>query len=152
MMPVAYVDTSAFMKRFLLENRSVEMEAFATSSQYQLAISSLTVTEFRSVLKRGQRHGTTTAAFTHKATEQLLQEIASGALRFHTIDAAIFSLACELIEGLSSPLGTLDALHLACAKATGAVLMVSSDRQLLRAAEESSMEILDLSPQTASPT
>ena len=93
MMPVAYVDTSAFMKRFLVEKRSVEMEAFATSSQYQLAISSLTVIEFRSIMKRGQRLGTTSAAFTHKATEQLLQEIASGALRFHTIDAAIFSLA-----------------------------------------------------------
>ena len=152
MMPVAYVDTSAFLKRFLSENRSDEMEAFATSSQYQLAISSLTVTEFRSVMKRGLRLGTSTARFTRKANEQLLQEIASGALRFHTIDAAIFSLAGELIEGLSSPLGTLDAIHLACAKATGAVMMVSSDRQLLRAAEESSMEILDLSPQSTSPT
>ena len=145
-MPVAYVDTSAFIQRFLQESRSTEMEALATSSQYQLAISSLTVSEFRSVMKRNQRLGTTSAAFRHKATEQLLQEIASGALRFHTIDAAIFSLAGELIEGLSSPLATLDAIHLACAKATGAVLMVSSDRQLLRAAHESSMEILDLSP------
>ena len=145
MMPVAYVDTSAFLKRFLLESHSSEMEALATSSQYQLAISSLTVTEFRSVMKRNQRLGITSAAFRHKACEQLLQEIASGALRFHTIDAAIFSLAGELIEGLSSPLATLDAIHLACAKAAGAVLMVSSDRQLLRAAVESSMEIVDLS-------
>ena len=145
MMPVAYVDTSAFIKRFLLESRSTEMEALATSSQYQLAISSLTVTEFRSVMKRNQRLGTTSAAFRHKACVQLLQEIASGALRFHTIDASIFSLAGELIDGLSSPLATLDAIHLACAKASGAVLMVSSDRQLLRAAYESSMEILDLS-------
>jgi uncharacterized protein len=149
MMPVAYVDTSAFIKRFLSEDNSAEMEALATSNTYQLAISSLTVTEFRSVMKRCLRLGTTSTSFTQKATEQLLQEIASGALRFHIIDAAIFNLAGELIEGLTSPLGTLDAIHLACAKATGAVLMVSSDRQLLRAAEESSMKILDLSSQNA---
>jgi uncharacterized protein len=144
-----YVDTSAFIKRYLNEDRTSEMEAFAMDSKYRMAISSLTVTEFRSVLKRRLRMGTIGSDFLGKATQQLLKEIAGGTLRFHAIDAATFNLAGDLIERLESPLGTLDALHLACAKATGATLMVSADKQLLRASQEAGLEILDFSPLAA---
>jgi len=141
----AYVDTSAFIKRYLPESRTDEMEAFAISGEYRMAISSLTVTEFRSVLKRKLRDEAVGPDFVQKAKEQLLKEIAGGTLRFHAIDAATFNLAGELIDRLSSPLATLDAIHLACARATGATLMVSADKQLLRAATEAGMTVLDLS-------
>ena len=39
--PLAYVDTSALMKRFITEDRTAEMEAFARDNEYRLAISSL---------------------------------------------------------------------------------------------------------------
>ena len=142
---IAYIDTSAFMKRFLTETRSDDIDTLLNSDKYRPAISSLTVTEFRSVLKRRQRENLIIASFANKAVSQLLEEIASGALRFHAIDAAIFNLAGELIDKLTAPLGTLDALHLACAKATGAAVMISSDKQLLRAAFEADMEIIDFS-------
>ena len=142
----AYVDTSAFIKRYLTEDRTADMEAFAMDVKHRMAISSLTLTEFRSVMKRRLRMGAVGSDFVGKATQQLLKEIAGGTLRFHAIDAATFNLAGDLIERLDSPLGTLDALHLACAKATGAVLMVSADKQLLRASQEAGLEILDLSP------
>ncbi len=145
-MASAYVDTSAFIKRFFDEAGTAEMEAFATSAEYRLAISSLTITEFRSVLRRRLRLGTVTENFVRQATGQLLKEIASGALRFHAIDGATFNLAGELIDRQASPLGTLDALHLACAQATGASLLVAADRQLLRAAQEAGMPVLDMSP------
>lgn len=143
-MAIAYVDTSAFIKRFLLEDGSSEMDSFAQSGAHRLAISSLTITEFRSVMKRRLRERLIDQAFVQAATGQLLQEIASGALRFHGIDAATFNLAGELIDTLASPLATLDALHLACAKATGAALLVSADRQLLQAAREATLPVLDL--------
>ena len=133
------------MKRFLTETRSDDIDTLLNSDKYRPAISSLTVTEFRSVLKRRQRENLIIASFANKAVSQLLEEIASGALRFHAIDAAIFNLAGELIDKLTAPLGTLDALHLACAKATGAAVMISSDKQLLRAAFEADMEIIDFS-------
>lgn len=142
---IAYIDTSAFMKRFITEAHSDDIDALLDSDKYRLAISSLTVTEFRSVLKRRLRESTVNAAFANKATSQLLEEIASGALRFHAIDAPIFNLASELIDKLQAPLGTLDALHLACAKATGAQVMISSDKQLLRACLEADMQIIDFS-------
>ena len=143
--PVAYVDTSALMKRYVLEDRTDEMEALAVGNAYRLMISSLTVTEFRSVLKRRLRSGSVGTAFVAKATEQLAIEIASGALGFHAIDGSTFNMAGDLIERLGAPLATLDALHLACAKTARCALMVSADKQLLRAAEEAELSILDLS-------
>jgi len=145
MMRVAYVDTSAFIKRFVPENHSTAMDDFASNGESRMAISSLTVTEFRSVMKRRLRLGTLSSQFVSRATEQLLKEISAGALRFQAIDASIFNLAGELIERLESPLGTLDSLHLACAKTSGATMMVSADRQLLRASTEAGLEVLDLS-------
>ena len=142
---IAYIDTSAFMKRFIPEANSDAVDELLQSGTYRLAISSLTVTEFRSVIKRRVREGSIDSLFANKAVSQLLEEIASGALRFHAIDAAIFNLAGELIDKLTAPLGTLDALHLACAKATGAEVMISSDKQLLRAASTSDMQIIDFS-------
>jgi predicted nucleic acid-binding protein len=148
-MLVAYVDTSAFIKRFLREARTEDMDELAESNDYRLAISSLVVTELRSVFKRNQRLGLLNDAFVQQATQQLHTEIASGGLRFHAMDAAIFNLAGDLISRLASPLGTLDALHLACAQATGADLMVSADLQLLRASEEAGLKTLNLVPHKA---
>ena len=147
-MLVAYVDTSAFIKRFLPEARTDDMDELAESKDYRLAISSLVVTELRSVYKRNQRLGRITENFVQQATQQLHTEIASGGLRFHAIDAAIFNLAGDLIARLTSPLATLDAVHLACAQATGADMMVSADLQLLRAADEAGLRTLSLVPQT----
>lgn len=148
-MLVAYVDTSAFIKRFLREARTEDMDDLAESNDYRLAISSLVVTELRSVFKRNQRLGLLSDTFVQQATQQLHTEIASGGLRFHAMDAAIFNLAGDLISRLTSPLGTLDALHLACAQATGADLMVSADLQLLRASEEAGLKTLNLVPHKA---
>ena len=146
-MLLAYVDTSAFVKRFLPEARTEDMDELAESKDYRLAISSLVVTELRSVFKRNQRLGRINDNFVQQATQQLHTEIASGGLRFHAIDAAIFNLAGDLISRLTSPLATLDALHLACAQATGADIMVSADLQLLRAATEAGLKTLSLVPQ-----
>ena len=145
MTPSTSLDTSAFIKRFLTEKSTADMERFATSENHRLAISLLTVTEFRCVMKRRSRLGTVTPAFVQQATRQLLREIAGGKLQFHAIDGATFNLAGELIDHLSSPLGALDVIHLACAKAAGSSLMVSADRQLLRAAREAGLQTLDTS-------
>ena len=145
-MLVAYVDTSAFIKRFLREARTDDMDELAESNDYRLAISSLVVTELRSVFKRNMRLGLLNDVFVQQATQQLHTEIASGGLRFHAMDASIFNLAGDLISRLESPLATLDALHLACAQATGADLMVSADVQLLRASSEAGLKTLNLVP------
>lgn len=145
MSAIAYVDTSALLKRFVREQGTDDMVAFVAKGEFELAISTLTVTEFRSSMKRRLRLGLVSQLSVNKATEQLLKEIASNALIFHTIETATFNLASELIENLTAPLATLDSLHLASAKACGASLMVSADKQLLRASTEANLDILDFS-------
>ena len=145
-LPPAYVDTSALMKRFVAEERTADMEDFMLADEHRIVISSLVVTEFRSVLKRRLRMGTLTVAFAAKATEQLAIEIARGVMAFLAIDSAIFNLAGDLIQRLQAPLATLDAIHLAAAKTARCGVLVSADRQLLTAAREAELEVLDLSP------
>lgn len=123
------------------------MDTFVIADQYALAISSLTLTELRSVMKRHFRLGTHSSLHIQKAKEQVLKEIDAGLLTVHRIESTTFDLAMELIESLQSPLAALDAIHLACAKASDAELMVCADRQLLRAAAEADLDIFDLSPQ-----
>ena len=67
-MEIAYVDTSAYLKRFLAEARSDDMEAFVAANNFQLAISSLSVTEFRAVLKRRLLLGRSARCFIKKRT------------------------------------------------------------------------------------
>ena len=76
---------------------------------------------------------------------EVILELAQGSWHFQTISEAIFSFATELIDQVHTQLGTLDALHLACAKAARCSLMVSADKQLLKASQEAGLEILDLS-------
>ena len=143
-MQSAYIDTSAFIKRFIVESGSAEVEALIATQQYRLTLSSLSLTEIRSVLKRQQRLGVITVTHALKAIEQIAIELASNALAFQAVDGSIFNLAGDMIDNLTAPLGTLDAVHLASAKAARCEFMITADRQLLRAASEAGLRVVDL--------
>ena len=143
-MQSAYIDTSAFVKRFILERGSAEVEALIASQQYRLTLSSLSLTEIRAVLKRQLRLGVINALHASKAIEQTSIELASNALAFQAVDGSVFNLAGDIIESLTAPLGTLDAVHLASAKAARCEVMITADRQLLRAASEAGLRVVDL--------
>jgi predicted nucleic acid-binding protein len=51
-LPLAYVDTSAFIKRFIEESGTAEIERFIAEQHYTLVLSSLSMVEIKSVLKR----------------------------------------------------------------------------------------------------
>ena len=140
----AYIDTSAFIKRFIVEPGSLEVEALIASGRYRLTISSLSLTEIRAVLKRQTRLGVITAQHASEAIEQTSLELASNALGFQAVDGFIFNLAGDIIENLTAPLGTLDAVHLASAKAARCEVMITADKQLLRAASEAGLRVVDL--------
>ena len=72
------------------------------------------------------------------------QRLSSNALGFQAVDGFIFNLAGDMIENLTSPLGTLDAVHLASAKAARCEVMISTDKQLLKAASEAGLQVIDL--------
>jgi uncharacterized protein len=146
-LPLAYVDTSAFIKRFIEEPGTAQIERFIAEQRYTLVLSSLSMVEIKSVLKRKVMNKEV-APETAKSIKELINlEIASQSLGFQIIDAGTFERTGHLIEGLTTQLGTLDAIHLACAKSASCELMVSADKQLLRASSEAGFDIFDLNEQ-----
>jgi uncharacterized protein len=143
--PFAYVDTSALAKRFINEARSADMDAFLIRGSHQCFLSSLSLTELKSVLKRRLRQNDISQAAAIQSHNQVLLELAQGTWCYHAINESLFTYAGQLVEELTTSLGTLDALHLACAKTARCTLMVSADKQLVRAAAEAGMQTLDLS-------
>ena len=147
--PLAYIDTSALLKRFIEEAHSLEMETFLMADSHRCVLSSLSLTEMKSVLRRRQRDPNLAQQISlqasQQATSQVILELAQGSWHFQAISEAIFSFATDLIDQIQTQLGTLDALHLACAKTARCSLMVSADKQLLKASREAGLEILDLS-------
>jgi uncharacterized protein len=146
-LPLAYVDTSAFIKRFVEELGTNAIEQFIAEGNFTLAISSLSMVEIRTVLKRKILQNEISTDTAKSIKELIHLEIASQSLFFQTIDAGTFERTGHLIEGLTSQLGALDAIHLACAKTAKCELMVSADKQLLRASIEAGLAIFDLNQQ-----
>ncbi len=147
--PMAYVDTSALVKRFVTEARSLDMETFLITGSHRCVLSSLSLTELKTVLRRRQRDPNVAQQITlqtaQQAYNQVLMELAQSTWHFQSIAESIFTYSGELVDQLATQLGALDALHLACAKTARCSLMVSADKQLLRASSELGLQTLDLS-------
>jgi uncharacterized protein len=147
--PMAYIDTSALVKRFVTEANSLAMETFLMTGSHRCVLSSLSLTELKTVLRRRQRDPNLTQQITlqtaQQAYTQVLMELAQSTWHFQPVAESIFTYAGELVDQLATQLGALDALHLACAKTARCSLMVSADKQLLRASSELGLQTLDLS-------
>ena len=96
-------------------------------------------------MRRKVRSADVSQAASQQANQLVMLELAQGTWQYQNINEPLFTYAGELVEQLESSLGTLDALHLACAKTAQCSLMVSADKQLLRASSEMGLQILDLS-------
>lgn len=146
---MAYIDTSALVKRFVNEANSLAMETFLMSGSHRCVLSSLSLTELKTVLRRRQHDPKVAQQITlqtaQQAYSQVLMELAQSSWHFQIVAESIFTYAGELVDQLATQLGALDALHLACAKTARCSLMVSADKQLLRASSELGLQTLDLS-------
>ena len=143
--PLAYVDTSALIKRFVDELRSADLEAFLMRESHRCVLSSLSITEFKTVMHRKLRSGDISPAAHQHANQVVALELAQGTWQYQMIGESLFTYTGELVQQIETSLGALDALHLACAKTARCDLMVSGDKQLLRASAELGLQILDLS-------
>ena len=97
------------------------------------------------MLQRRKRESQISDEVVRLAQQQVMLELAQGSWHYLAITEPIFVYAGELVEQLKCPLGTLDAIHLACAKTSRCELMLSADRQLLRAASEAGLLIMNVS-------
>lgn len=124
----AYIDTSALAKCYIREPRSLEVLDWA-EVQGETATAALTLVEFRCLLARRRRAGDFDATLERMALAEFDSHVRSGAWRIHHGSFGDFATARDLIDTLPNhPLHTLDALHLAAARAIGADSFATADK------------------------
>ena len=138
----AYLDTSALAKWYLNEAGS---EAFVEFLQGldSAVISSLSVTEMRSLLSRRRRMGDISAELESVLFAALLDDIDRGWLQRYPLDDARFAEATNLIARYPEhPLRTLDALHLTVAAGLAVSIVATADGVLADAALSMGLQVV----------
>jgi len=123
-----YLDTSALLKRYIMEPGSAAFEDFfAANAPFHSG--RLTLVEARSALARRRRAGQITRKLESAAFEELRTDIQDGALVIHALDDSHATHALHILAKTTKvSLRTLDALHLSIAQEIGAEKFATSDR------------------------
>lgn len=136
-----YFDTSVIVSLFVRDDNTDRVfDWFATLAEPPI-VSSWTVAEFTSALGLRRRLGVLDRA-EREQIELALDDWLQGVELIEPA-ASDFALARDLMRSEVAPLKAPDALHLAIALRRGATL-VSTDRQLDRAALNAGLEVADL--------
>ena len=125
----AYLDSSAFAKRFVDEAGSEQVEAVCAEAT--LGLSVLCLPEIVSALTRRHRERLLTPDQYALAKRRLIED-ARDAEIIHLTPSVV---GASIIVLEAHPIRALDALHIACALEWGAALFVSSDMRQLDAAK-----------------
>jgi predicted nucleic acid-binding protein len=137
-----YVDTSALAKWYVNEARSEEFDAFITR-QEQAAISRLTVVELRCLIARKRRSREIDSRAEKRALQTFEADVRAGYLTVYPLEDQHALAADDLIARLKShPLRTLDALHLAIARALGVEKVATADRIMAAAVVALGIEVV----------
>jgi predicted nucleic acid-binding protein len=138
----AYLDTSALAKWYLNELGSDDFVSFLHGLDVAV-ISSLTVTEMRSLLSRRRRMGELPVELETLLFAAFLEDIDRGWLQHYTMDDARFAEATNLIVRYPEhPLRTLDALHLSLAAHAGITMLATADAVMANAATSLDFEVV----------
>lgn len=144
-MRVCYLDTSAVLKRYVNEDTSAAFDAFVLTRSFQFVLTPLALTEVAATLRRRLRMGDFSARYAAAAGQQFEDDLTSGEWKMAAFDPAAFRDAATLIATLSTPLSTLDALHLAAALRLKVDAFATADRQLASAARRSRLQVISFS-------
>lgn len=131
----AYLDSSAFAKRFIEETGSDAVESVCARAS-ELGLSALCVPEIVSALNRRLRERTLTQAQYREAKRHLLEDVRDADII--DLTPSVIGSAIMVLEG--SPVRAMDALHVASALEWGADLFVSADTQQLSAARRAGLK------------
>ena len=130
----AYLDSSAFAKRFIDEPCSDAVEDVCAEVT-ELGLSVLCVPEIVSALDRRRCERALTRTQYNLAKRYLLEDVRDADV-IHLTPAVVASCV-RMLE--NSPLRTLDAVHVASASEWGAELFVSADKRRLAAARRAGL-------------
>jgi predicted nucleic acid-binding protein len=138
----AYLDTSALAKWYLNEPSSNAFVAYL-HELHGAVISSLTVTELRSLLSRRRRMGDLTAELEAILFAAVLEDMDRGWLQRYPVEDARFAEAATLIARYPErPLRTLDALHLTVAVHSGLSELATADAVMADAATAMGFDVV----------
>lgn len=136
-----YVDTSALAKWYLPEAGAERFAQFVVALDEAL-ISRLTVVELRCLLGRRCRSGQLREEERDAAYRRFNEQVARGYIDVVAVPDSRFGEALRLIEILdASPLRTLDALHLAAARAASVDGLATADKAMAEAGHELGIEV-----------
>lgn len=131
---MVYLDTSAIVKWYIRETDSDAVEAFLEQCEHT-AISRLTAVEFHSALSRRRRNRDITGATERAALAMFEGHVRDGLFDVFAMHDGHFIGALEIMHSLRRlPLRTLDALHLAVARANQVDAIATADRMMAAAA------------------
>jgi predicted nucleic acid-binding protein len=137
----AYLDTSALAKWYLNEQGSDDFVAFLQSLDVAV-ISSLTITEMRSLFSRRRRMGDVPVELEHQLFAAFLEDIDRGWLQRYPLDDARFVEATNLIARYPEhALRSLDSLHLTVAAQAGISMLATADAVMAAAGLSMGFEV-----------
>lgn len=130
----AYIDTSALAKCYVREPHSMQVLDWA-ERHGRPATAALTLVEFRCLLARRRRAGQIDGQLEHHALAEFDGHVRGGAWQMLPLALGDYAAARDLIDIVPAiGLRTLDALHLAAARASGATEFATADRAQAEAA------------------
>jgi predicted nucleic acid-binding protein len=131
-----FFDSSAFIKKFIQENGSEEVDDYCQKAS-MLGLSIICLPEMMSALNRKVREGNLSLENYLYLKEQIAEDIK---------DTQIVNLIPEVVEESISllennNLRSLDALHLSCAIKWNSELFISSDKRQIQAAKNFGLQV-----------
>jgi hypothetical protein len=135
-----YLDASALVKIYIRERDSDAVEA-RLEGRRDLIVSDLTITEVASSLARRKRDRTLPDGAAETLYQGLWDDLRAGMFQSVEMASPVFREAERLLlAGL--PLRAGDSLHLGAAAVSGALVLMTFDRQLGAAARTLGLEVL----------
>lgn len=131
-----FLDSSSFAKRFVEEEGSEAVEVICAGAS-ELGLAVLCVPELVSAFNRRRWEGSLTRSQYGIVKRRLMEDIRDAEIIHLTTPVVAKSI--NIME--TTPVRTLDALHVACALEWEAELFVSSDIRQLAAAERAGLNI-----------
>ena len=132
----AYLDSSAFAKRFVEEQGSDAVEVVCAQAS-ELGLSVLCVPEVVSALNRRLRERLLTPSQYREAKERLLDDVRDADII--QLTPSVIGSAIQVLE--AGPVRAMDALHIACALEWGADVFVSADTRQMAAARRAGFKV-----------
>lgn len=131
-----FFDSSAFVKRFVAEKGSDEVETLCLNASV-IALSSICFPEIISAMNRRLREKSITRKDYRLIKNRMIEEFED--IEIINIVPEVISKSVSLLE--KNNLRTLDALHIASANAWKCDLFVSADKRQIMAAKKSGLKV-----------